>query len=61
MPRCSAIRSPGSARAPSARWQSIIVFLVILPILTSVVVRTFAWIVILGRQGVLNQIALGLG
>jgi len=47
------------ARA-SARWQSVLVFLVILPILTSVVVRTFAWIVILGRQGVLNQIALAL-
>lgn len=45
----------------SARLQSIIVFLVILPILTSVVVRTFAWIVILGRQGVINQVALGLG
>src|SRR5262245_26475565 len=44
-----------------ARWQSVLVFLVILPILTSVVVRTFAWIVILGRQGVLNQIALSLG
>lgn len=44
-----------------ARLQSIIVFLVILPILTSVVVRTFAWIVILGRQGVINQVALGLG
>ena len=46
------------AKAP---WQSVLVFLVILPILTSVVVRTFAWIVILGRQGVLNRIALGLG
>ena len=45
----------------SALLQSIIVFLVILPILTSVVVRTFAWIVILGRQGVINQVALGLG
>ena len=44
-----------------ARWQSVLVFLVILPILTSVVVRTFAWIVILGRQGVLNQTALWLG
>jgi len=44
-----------------ARLQSVIVFLVILPILTSVVVRTFAWIVILGRQGVINQVALGLG
>jgi putative spermidine/putrescine transport system permease protein len=48
------------ARA-SARWQSVLLFLVILPILTSVVVRTFSWIVILGRQGVLNQIAMGLG
>jgi putative spermidine/putrescine transport system permease protein len=45
----------------SARWQSVLLFLVVLPILTSVVVRTFSWIVILGRQGVLNQIVLGLG
>ena len=45
----------------NARLQSVIVFLVIMPILTSVVVRTFAWIVILGRQGIINQIVLGLG
>lgn len=45
----------------SARLQSVLLFLVILPILTSVVVRTFSWIVILGRQGILNQILLGLG
>jgi putative spermidine/putrescine transport system permease protein len=44
-----------------ARLQSVIVFLVILPILTSVVVRTFGWIVILGRQGVINQVLMGLG
>jgi putative spermidine/putrescine transport system permease protein len=44
-----------------ARWQTVLLFLVILPIMTSVVVRTFSWIVILGRQGVLNQIAIGLG
>jgi putative spermidine/putrescine transport system permease protein len=42
-----------------ARWQTVL--LVILPIMTSVVVRTFSWIVILGRQGVLNRIAMGLG
>ena len=48
------------ARA-TPRWQSVLLFLVILPILTSVVVRTFSWIVILGRQGIINQIALGLG
>jgi putative spermidine/putrescine transport system permease protein len=45
----------------SARWQSVLTFLVVLPILTSVVVRTFSWIVILGRQGVLNQVLLSLG
>ncbi len=43
------------------RWQGPLVFLVILPLLTSVVVRTFAWIVILGRQGILNKSLLALG
>ena len=43
-----------ASRAPP-RWQSVLVFLVVLPILTSVVVRTFAWIVILGREGILND------
>lgn len=45
----------------SARWQRVILFVVILPLLTSVVVRTFAWIVILGREGVINQAVLWLG
>src|SRR6476646_10101392 len=44
-----------------ASFQSVLLFIVFLPIMTSVVVRTFAWIVILGRQGVLNQMVLGLG
>lgn len=43
------------------RVQALLLFVVILPILTSVVVRTFAWIVILGRQGILNRLALALG
>ena len=45
----------------SARWQSILIFIVILPILTSVVVRSFAWIVMLSRQGIINQTLLALG
>jgi putative spermidine/putrescine transport system permease protein len=49
-----------AARAPG-RWQSALVFVVILPVLTSVVVRTFSWIVILGRHGILNKALLGLG
>lgn len=43
------------------RAQRVILFVVILPLLTSVVVRTFAWIVILGREGVINQTVLWLG
>jgi len=43
------------ASRATPRWQSLLVFLVVLPILTSVVVRTFAWIVILGREGILND------
>lgn len=42
-------------------WQRVILFVVILPLLTSVVVRTFAWIVILGREGLVNQAVLWLG
>lgn len=45
----------------SPRWQRIILFIVILPLLTSVVVRTFAWIVILGHEGVINQTVMWLG
>lgn len=45
----------------SARMQSVLLFIVVLPLLTSVVVRTFAWIVILGSQGVFNKALLALG
>ena len=38
----------------SRRWQTLVMALVIFPLLTSSVVRTFAWIVILGREGVVN-------
>lgn len=43
------------------RLRRLILFIVILPLLTSVVVRTFAWIVILAREGVVNQTLLALG
>ena len=47
-------------RAP--RWaQTVLILVVLLPLLTSVVVRTFAWIVILGRQGIVNSTLLTLG
>ena len=41
--------------------RTIITFLILLPLLTSTVVRTFAWIVILGREGIVNSVALSLG
>ena len=41
------------ARAPG--WaKGLLILVVLLPLLTSVVVRTFAWIVVLGRQGIVN-------
>lgn len=41
--------------------QRVLLFIIILPLLTSVVVRTFAWIVILGREGVINNVVMSLG
>lgn len=47
-------------RAPG--WlQGALMLVVLLPLLTSVVVRTFAWIVILGRQGIVNATLISLG
>ena len=47
-------RAPGWGRA-------VLTLLVLLPLLTSVVVRTFAWIVVLGRQGIVNSALQGMG
>ena len=48
------VRSPGWA-------QTALILVILLPLLTSVVVRTFAWIVILGRQGIVNASLMSLG
>jgi putative spermidine/putrescine transport system permease protein len=44
-----------------SRIQTLLILIVLLPLLTSVVVRTFAWIVILGRQGIINSTLLSIG
>lgn len=49
------------ARTRSGGLRGAIMLVVLLPLLTSVVVRTFAWIVILGRQGIVNATLLSLG
>jgi putative spermidine/putrescine transport system permease protein len=43
------------------RLKPLLMFLIILPQLTSAVVRTFAWIVILGREGIIDRSLLALG
>lgn len=43
------------------RLRSLILFLIMLPLLTSTVVRTFAWLVILGREGIINNAMLAFG
>lgn len=45
----------------SRRWQSFMLVCVLLPFWTSLLVRTSAWIVLLQRQGVLNDALLALG
>ncbi|MCA3070558.1 MAG: ABC transporter permease [Rhodocyclaceae bacterium] len=48
-----------SVSAP--RWQGVLMLLIVLPLLTSAVVRTFAWLVILGRQGIVNELLVAIG
>jgi putative spermidine/putrescine transport system permease protein len=43
------------------RQRAWLLFLIMLPLLTSTVVRTFAWIVILGRYGPINVLLVKLG
>lgn len=45
----------------SDRWRRVLLFIIVMPVLLSVVVRTFAWIVILGNEGVINQAVMALG
>jgi putrescine transport system permease protein len=49
----------GMARAP-ARWQPLLFMLVLLPFWTSFLIRIYAWINILHRDGLLNQLLLAL-
>ena len=44
----------------SPKVQRVLILIIVLPLLTSAVVRTFAWVVILGRQGIINTLLLNL-
>lgn len=48
------------AKAPS-RLKSILIIAAVFPLLTGVVVRSFAWLIILGKNGILNDTLIWLG
>jgi putative spermidine/putrescine transport system permease protein len=50
-----------AAHAASKGWGVFILALVVLPFWTSVLVRAYAWLVLLQRTGVINQLLQGLG
>jgi putrescine transport system permease protein len=50
----------GMARAPK-RWQMTLLMMVILPFWTSFLIRVYAWIGILKKEGLLNQLLLWVG
>jgi spermidine/putrescine transport system permease protein len=43
------------------RWQRLVLLLAILPFWTSYVVRSYAWLLVLARDGIVNQTLLGIG
>lgn len=48
------------ARLDRAR-SNLLLILVLVPFWTSILVRTYAWMVLLGRQGIVNQLLLAIG
>jgi len=50
----------GMARAPRS-WQGVLFMLIVLPFWTSFLIRVYAWMTILQRDGLLNQALLVLG
>lgn len=48
------------AKAPG-RIKSLLIIAAVFPLLTGVVVRSFAWLVILGKNGILNTFLLNIG
>lgn len=48
------------ARTPS-RWRQVLVFLIISPLVVSIVIRSYGWMVLLGRVGTVNTLLLDLG
>ncbi|AXI54365.1 Spermidine/putrescine transport system permease protein PotB (plasmid) [Pseudoseohaeicola sp. NH-UV-7] len=47
-------------RAPR-QWQTVLLILVILPFWSNYLIRTYAWIVMLNREGLINNSLIGIG
>ena len=45
----------------SERARNLLIIAVVLPYFTSILVRSYAWLVLLGRHGILNEAMIGLG
>jgi putative spermidine/putrescine transport system permease protein len=45
----------------SGTWAGLLMFCLVAPLLTSIVMRTFGWRALLGRQGLINMVLLDLG
>jgi putative spermidine/putrescine transport system permease protein len=42
-------------------WRGVLMFLVVAPLTTGVIVRTYGWIVLFGAEGLINRVLMGLG
>lgn len=43
------------------RWRSVLIFLVLIPFWTNFLVRTYAWMVLLNNNGLINNLLVGMG
>lgn len=50
-----------AAAAAPPRWRLFILTLVLIPLWTSVLVRAYAWLILLQRTGVINKTLMGMG
>lgn len=49
------------ARIVPKKWRYLMLFLIILPSWTSFLIRTYAWVLVLGEKGVINYVLLNMG
>ncbi len=45
----------------SARWRGVLYFIIVAPLLINAIVRTYGWLLVLDRHGILNSLLLGAG